>query len=102
MAPVAFSIFANAPTVSDISNSPVILGPNITGTFAELYGLGSAISTGALSGAFAKGSITTWLNSGLENNNKAIDFMANLSDSTFGASETIQPQSGYSLIIIKE
>lgn len=76
--------------------------PNITGTFAELYGLGSAISTGALSGAFAKGSITTWLNSGLENNNKAIDFMANLSDSTFGASETIQPQSGYSLIIIKE
>ena len=76
--------------------------PNITGTFAELYGLGSAISTGALSGAFAKGSITTWLNSGFENNNKAIDFMANLSDSTFGASETIQPQSGYSLIIIKE
>ena len=76
--------------------------PNITGTFAELYGLGSAISTGALSGAFAKGSITTWLNSGSVNDNKAIDFMANLSDSTFGASETIQPQSGYVLIIIKE
>lgn len=92
MAPVAFSIFANAPTVSDISNSPVILGPNITGENGTNW---------STLGAFYKISASNSFGSS-ERNAAKVGFDASLESDIYGKSTIIQPNSAHSLIIIKE
>lgn len=46
-----------------------------------------------IGGAFTVGDIKTWLAGGGSNTNKSINFIANLSKSIYGSSETVQPTS---------
>ena len=102
MAPVAFSIFANAPTVFDISNSPVILGPNITGGTQVQYP-SKIRGFENFTGAFKSNKLNRggdWSDYG-QGGPMGFLFDASLVSEKYGASDSIQPQSAYTLIIIK-
>lgn len=74
---------------------PVILGPNISGTFYAV--------NGNTTGAFTHSGNTNIISDGARwggQTNVSCD--ASLCNTSYGSVDTIQPCSGYSLMIIKE
>ena len=80
-----------------------MLGPNILGSFsvAPNHGPVSQVYNGATSGAFGKGATRANGPQGNTAQSYDLNFNASSSNSTFGASSTVQPASLSALILIK-
>ena len=83
-------------------NPPVILGPNITGRIVPGGGGGRNIGMDQESGAFSSESGTGGGGYTVNAGPTGLLFNASKASNIYNDVATIQPSSGYSLIIIKE
>ena len=94
--PFSASLKAPVPLTHDAVTVPVMFGPNITGEFvASAY-----VPVGTQNGAFRVGKIVDCPNKD-NNGGHLFYFDASDSDSTYGATQTVQPASLRLILCIK-
>ena len=88
----------SSPDTPEHNNPPVMLGPNITGGYSFQTCRGGVYSGALISGPIYRTAYNGNNNSG---NYTGVSLDASSDKATYGLSETIQPASGYTFIIIR-